>query len=55
MVNKELLEKRLAVIEQALAQQSANYNVLLGGKQEVQYWLAELEKDSDSLLTAKAS
>lgn len=48
-MNKELLEKRLAEIDRHIDQALANYNVLLGGKQEVQYWLAELAKQEHVL------
>lgn len=43
-MGKENLEKRLKEIENALEQSLANYNMLLGGKQECLFWLQELEK-----------
>lgn len=43
-MNKEELKKRLELIEAQIKQTMANYNMLAGGKEEILYWLAELEK-----------
>jgi hypothetical protein len=44
-MTKEALEKRLREIENAIEQTLANYNVMLGGKQEILYWLDQLSKN----------
>jgi len=44
-LTKNELEERLKVIEQHIAQTNANLNMLLGGKEEILYWLAQLQKN----------
>ena len=44
-MNKELLQKRLTVVEKQLEQLMANYNLLIGSKQEIKYWIDELSKE----------
>ncbi len=46
-MNKEELEKRLTEIDKHLDQAMANYNVLLGGKQELQYWLSQIKQEDE--------
>lgn len=43
-MNKETINIRLKEIEKSIEQTIANYNVLLGGKQECLYWLDEIDK-----------
>lgn len=43
-MTKEHILKRIQDIEAAIQQNLANHNVLLGGLQEVKYWLSEIEK-----------
>jgi hypothetical protein len=57
-MNKEILEKRLAEIEKAIAkehavanQAMANINMLDGGKHECLYWLKQLEQANTPALT----
>lgn len=38
-MTKEAIEARLVELEKAINQTLANYNVLMGGKQECEYWL----------------
>ena len=41
-VTKELLEKRLIEVNQAIEQSAGNHNALLGRQAEVQYQLSQL-------------
>ena len=41
-MDKESLQKRLAEIEKAIEQSMANLNMLMGGKQEILYWLGQV-------------
>ena len=43
-MNKQQILKRISELENALNQNLANHNVLLGGLQEAKYWLSEFEK-----------
>jgi len=43
----EDLNKRLAEIEAALQQAQANFNVMLGGKNEVLYWINKLNENKE--------
>lgn len=42
-MTKEKYLERLAEIDRAIAQTMANLNMLEGGKQEILYWIKELE------------
>jgi len=46
-MNRQLLENRLREIEKIIAQAIANLNMLDGGKQEILYWLKQLDEGKE--------
>jgi len=46
-MTKENIEKRIIELQKQLEQINANGNAVIGAIQDCNYWLAELEKDSD--------
>lgn len=43
-MTEQSLRKRLLELEKAIEQSMANLNMLIGGKQEVLYWLGQFQK-----------
>lgn len=46
-MKREDLETRLKNIEKNMEQLLANFNMLSGGKQEILYWLSEIDKANE--------
>lgn len=47
-MTEEILKDRLKVIEDQIQQMMANLNMLLGGKEEVLFWLDRIRKQGES-------
>ena len=52
-MDKDTLNMRLQEIEKAIEQAMANINMLLGGKQELKYWLSKLPVDNNETVSAE--
>jgi len=48
-MNKETIKNRISELQKELEKISANGNVIVGAIHDCNYWLAELEKDSDEM------
>lgn len=47
-MDKDKLKARIAMIEKDIQQCMANYNALMGAKNEAEFWLKQLPNEVDS-------
>lgn len=49
VMTKEQLEQRIKMLEEQMTKLIADYNAIMGAKQDCEYWLAELLKANPEL------